>query len=95
MHVIGPDKERYNSIQDMCNAYGIKYTTYKARLRIGYSQEEALTNSLKGYIIGPDGQPYRNTKEMCKHYGVSVNTYRTRRKSGLSKKKALSHKQRE
>lgn len=92
MYITGPDGERYNSVQDMCDAYGVKYVTYKRRRKSGLSVEESLTAMRAHTVIGPDGEIYSSMKEMCKEYGVSYNTFMSRRKRGASLKQALTRK---
>lgn len=37
----------YSSISDMCKAYGVRYDTYRTRLNLGWSKEEALKGKRK------------------------------------------------
>ena len=92
MYVTGPDGERYHSIQEMCESYGVKYITYKRRRESGLSIEESLTKMGAYTVIGPDGEIYNSIKDMCKQYGVNYNTFMSRRRIGASLKQALIRK---
>ena len=44
---IGPDEKTYNTLQELCKAYNINYSTVRSRLRYGLSLKEALTLKTK------------------------------------------------
>ena len=44
---VGPDGKQYDSTRAMCEAYGIKYSVFEARLSRGMTRDEALTYKRK------------------------------------------------
>ena len=88
---------KYSSIVEMCSCYGISRNLYSARMRLGWSKEEALTVP-KGYVnrqsITTDhlGNKYNSTTEMCEHYGIDRMAYTNRLRRGWSQKEALTKK---
>lgn len=44
---IGPDGKTYNTLQELCKAYNIKYSTVRSRLRSGLSLRDAVTLKTK------------------------------------------------
>ena len=81
---------KYNSIKEMCDAYGINYFLYKTRIRYGWSKKRALTE--KKEITDHKGKRYKNVAEMCRAYRISIQLYNIRRENGMSKKEALETK---
>jgi len=83
----GPDGKVYNSISEMCRAYGISTSLYRYRLKRGLSQEEALKSDI-------DKNYYRSKKsirleEICKQRGITPDTYHKRIEAGYSVDQAL------
>lgn len=89
MFITGPDGTPYCSIAEMCDDYGIKYTTYKNRLRSGMSMEEALSKPIAWSVIGPNGKLYRSMKEMCNDYDRNYYSVMNYIRRGKSMKEAL------
>lgn len=82
----------YSSRAEMLKVYGIKTTTFKTRLKFGWSLEKALTTPVKKYepITDHKGIVYESEKAMANAYGLHVSALRTRLKNGWSLKDALT-----
>lgn len=90
----------YNSIADMCRAYEKTQNQINARLRNGWTLEEALTipimQSRDGKILHRGkfkdhlGNEYRSMTEMCEAYGKERLVVSNRLKRGWSLEKALT-----
>lgn len=92
----------YRSSKDMCDSYGVNYTTYATRLKSGYTQEEALTGIIRSSnkrIIDTKkigcydhlGNAFESETSMCEFYKISLGTYKNRIKLyGWSIEKALT-----
>ncbi len=78
---------KYNSIQEMCDAHGIDIRIYRARLRYGWTTKRALTE--KKEITDHKGKHYKSTSEMCREYHISLQLYEKRRENGMSMQEAL------
>lgn len=86
----------YDSVHDMCIAYGIVQSTYWGRLKRGYSKEEALTVPAVRRAASEEsrtdhkGKLYKNVDAMCSAYGLSRSLYAARRRKGMTKEEALT-----
>lgn len=63
----------YKTKAEMCRHYGIKYYTFKGRIRAGWSLESALITPEKEVqteIYDHLGNCYKTTSDMCKHYSI-------------------------
>lgn len=90
---------RYKSIVEMCDTYGINLSEYMNRVRMGWHIEDVLTKKevihsrgKYGSKVCADhlGNTYSSIKEMCRTYGVQPRTYRFRLESGWSLRDALT-----
>lgn len=86
----------YRNVQEMCGNYGIKPATFRARMRNGFTLEEALTTAIgklrKGQVTDHLGNTYATIKEMCSFYGVNNSTYLCRIRKGYTVEEALTGK---
>lgn len=86
----------YDSIKEMCAAYGINHKVYWARIKQGWSLKDALTEekSEVGFngIRCADhlGRKYCSISEMCRAYGADRSVYQRRIDKGWSIKDALT-----
>ena len=83
----------YKNFNQMCKAYGKTSSMVRARLKNGWSLEEALTFSKYDKIYSCKdhlGQEYSSQQEMCEHYGIAYRTFRHRIINGISLKDALA-----
>ena len=85
-------RKPYKSIQDMCEYYGMRVSTYKSRIQSGWSIEKALTTPVESSYkrcVDYLGNPFNSITEMCRHYNISPCTFQTRINKGWSIEKAL------
>ena len=93
----------YSSITDMCRFYKITRSTYKNRIKLGWSLKDTLTIPMGGHrpnvkitsgtakhIIDHRGNMYDSITEMCNFYGIAINTYCSRIKLGWSIEEILT-----
>ncbi len=78
----------YNSMSEMCRAYEIDMGTFKHRIEVGMSIEDALLT--KNEIFDHHGNCYRSELEMCRAYHIDNSTFRYRIKEGFSIEEALT-----
>lgn len=82
----------YNSVKELCAAYGVYPETYRRRLKHGATLDQALA---------PDSAPtdpcrdherrvFRSPKAMREHYGISKTAFNSRRKKGWTLEKTLT-----
>lgn len=87
---------KYNSISEMCRAYGIKYNAFSNRIRSGYDLESALTKEVGkkrnsvGKTVVYRGKEYPSLQSLCNKHKVSCNTVRKRLELGWTMKDAIT-----
>lgn len=79
--------QEFESIQDMCNHWGISYQIYSSRVnRHKWSVEKALTTPIANNkcqpIIDPNGVWWESISKMCKAWNIDEKTFRNRINSG-------------
>lgn len=82
----------YDSIRDMLEEYGIKYSEYRNMINKGYSLRDILehkvtSNSRK--CKDHKGNEYDSLSEMCKAYNVGLSAYTRRIDRGMTVQEAL------
>ncbi|MBR3602820.1 MAG: hypothetical protein IKL49_10925 [Lachnospiraceae bacterium] len=86
----------YRNVKEMCENYGIKPATFRARMRNGFTREEALTTAIgklrKKQVVDHLGNTYSTIKEMCSAYAVNNSTYLCRIRKGYTVEEALTGK---
>lgn len=91
---IDHEGRQFDTVEAMCDYWGVKYSTYLYRIRKGVSVRFALTRRVtqdkthKQY--DHEGRGFKSTMDMCDYWGVNYNTYKTRMRKGVSKKFALT-----
>ena len=87
----------YDTITEMCKAWGVNRTSFLYRINKGYTVEQALTgngipdtNSNK--CIDNSGIAYDSEKAMCRALGVNVSAYYLRKSRGYNVRDALDKK---
>ena len=81
----------YLSVRAMCATYGIKYDTYKQRIKSGWTQEDALTTGLRDCSVKDHmGTLYKSVECMCAAYDINSSVYRYRIRNGWTQEKALT-----
>jgi len=84
---------RYDSIQQMCDIYGVNRQTFNTEFRNGKSIEEILTRNRRDKeITDHKGQVFKNTRRMCEHYNIDQPYYIKHIKEGDNLENILSHK---
>lgn len=81
----------FGSVTEMCRYWHVSQATYRARIRAGYSLEDALTakprtNPQAIMCMDHKGQVFRSIREMCESYGISRAAFR----KGIAEKRPLS-----
>lgn len=87
----------FNYLSEMCKYWNTSTSTFKYRIRLGLSLEEALTSKkvINGKIhkcIDHLGNEFETIKDMCDNWGISVVTYHNRMNKGLSIEDTLTIK---
>ena len=85
---------KFSSVSEMCDEWGINLNTYKARIQAGWDVKRALltpsfsrdTRSIDDHL----GNHYSSLSEMAKQYGIDPGTLRNRIDHGWSIKDALT-----
>ena len=76
---------QFPSINTMCKKYNITPSAYRARIKRGWSQEEALikkvTTRKKVPVYDHMGNIFPSLKALCQHYGINKTTLRERLKA--------------
>ena len=84
----------YRSKLEMCEAHGVNYATFNARIRRGEGIEEALrtkeTIKTNRVYVDSKGNSYASMKELISAYGIPYSTYYARRALGWNKEEALT-----
>ena len=90
----------FNTQKEMCKYYGVSTTTFRERIKKGWSLKEALTRSTNKGENNPNrkelydhhGNKYYSQESMCAHYGISQSLFLGRIKRGYSLEEALTAK---
>lgn len=77
------------SQQVMCEAWGVTLETYSARIKRGWTTEQALTGIR---YRDHEGNGYKSKMDMCRTWGVSAYDYDRRLKAGATLEEALTGK---
>ena len=82
----------FPTLKEKCEHYHIPCDTYLARVKYGWTEEDALTVPLKAKKKAHDhlGQEFPSVKAKCRFYGIPYSTYIGRIKRGWSEKDALT-----
>ena len=88
---------KFSSVTDMCEYWGIKNSTYYKRLRYWDNLKDILETPVKvtGYKIACKdhlGNKFGSITDMCKHWGIGSFTFHSRIDNGWSLKEALTRK---
>ena len=82
---------KFNTLKDMCNYYGVTVSAFSIRRKKGYSLEYCLTHQQKNHRVITDfiGNKFGSEEEMCRHYNISHSKYLHRINSGYPQPMAL------
>lgn len=80
--------------QEMLDAWGIKKSVYKKRIKNGMAMREALETPVPDAIRAVpcrdhDGKEFKSISAMCQHYGISRDVYADRIGKGWTQEDAL------
>lgn len=82
---------KYKSITQMAESYGITLAAYYSRLKKAWPLEKILTTPLNKYGATDHlGNKFTSIEEMCKHYNIKSTTFKARIRDGWSVEKALT-----
>ena len=82
--------EKFKSVADMCNKWGIKQNTFKYRINSGWKLKKALSAPvISGHprqIQDHTGRWFKSRKELCEFWGVNYGTFNSRYNRGFKMK---------
>lgn len=84
---------KFNSMNEMCKFHNISVSTFKNRVRKGYSIEECLSSD-KVYkrpddVVDHTGRHFRSLRRMASYWDLSLSAVQVRLNAGWSLKDAL------
>ena len=87
--------KEYESRREMCEHWDIPMKVYYARMKRGYTVEQALTEELnederRHYVYDHKGNRFSSVSQMCKAYGVSDSYYYSHLRTGSTMEEALT-----
>lgn len=77
----------YESITEMCKAWGACRTNFERKIKNGKSIEECLSHY---FVKDHKGNKFKNAKEMCQFWGVNYGSYNYKRFKGFSLAECLT-----
>lgn len=86
----------YPSVKEMCRKYDLNYNMFCARVKRGWTIEEAVLGRKRHGSVCCDhlGNKYPSIKALCEAYGISIHQYRYRWEAGWSVESILMGEQR-
>lgn len=82
---------KFPSVAEMVAHWGIKYATFRQRIRLHWSLEKALTIPAPSGVQDHEGTWFPSVRAMVSRWGVNYKTYCSRRwRDGWSLEKALT-----
>lgn len=84
----------FESIQAMCNHYGIHRSCYESRLRKGWSKEKALTTNSRLFSkmkVTYKGVTYNSIDDLCELHNISKALVKQRLTKGWTLERALTN----
>lgn len=85
----------YNTIREMCKAWGIQQSRFTTRINKGMSLKDALETPVKSHSknTNPEdhlGNRFNSRKEMCEYWGIKEDALKSRLKKGMTLEEALT-----
>ena len=82
----------YDSVKDLCEAYGIPYEIFYSRAKNKWDKKDILEKPVMDEEKCSDsmGNKFNSTDDMCKVYGIDTMVYRNRIRAGWDIVKALT-----
>lgn len=107
MKSISLNGKTYKSLTSFCNEFGLKYSRFVNRLKLGYTVEEAMKEGRGKKNVDPQkyrwnlqpcsdhlGNSYGSKMEMCAAYKISPSNFSHRIERGYTLEEALTIKKR-
>lgn len=96
-HPVDHEGNQFDSMQEMCDHWNIKKSTFMDRRQRGWSLKECLEGrssriGRNGKIKDHKGKTYLSEKAMCEAYGINYSSYISQKKRGVSLKECLTPK---
>ena len=83
----------FKSVVEKCRYWSIDVEKYRARIKYGWSEKDALEIKVKEKLYTDHkGNKFNSKKQMCEYWNVNIKIYNKRIKAGWSKKDALETK---
>lgn len=91
------NKKKKTELGKILEQNGLKYSTYKDRVKRGWDKHKAMTtppmpahkSTLKG-SVDHEGRKFESVEKMIQFYGISKKTFYKRKKRGLSLEQCLA-----
>lgn len=80
--------QKFNSVKEMCEFWGVTQDLYCQRLKRGKKLQEALEGS---YVLDHKGNKFKSKKEMCEFWKINYETYVKRVRKGYRLEDALTN----
>ena len=80
---------KFNTEKEMCEYWGVKYSTYKSRKKKDYTLQECLEGKDIDYIYDHKGNNFISERKMCKYWNINYSVYRRRKQLGWSLQECL------
>lgn len=96
MHTVDHEGNKFFSIKDMCEYWGIECQLFQQRIRAGWELNDALTKpkcqtNQRAAKPCTDhlGNTFSSISELCRHYGIPRTTLKSRQKKGYTLEECL------
>lgn len=99
-HPVDHTGKQFNSMQEMCDHWGVKKSTFMDRRQHGWPLEKCLTGKNEkigrnGTVTDHKGKEYPSEKAMCNAYGINYSSYRSQRRRGIPIAECLTPKKKQ
>ena len=96
-HPVDHEGNQFNSMQEMCDHWNIKKSTFMDRRQRGWTLKECLKGrssriSRNGKTKDHLGNVYLSEKAMCDAYGINYSSYCAQKRRGIPLKECLTPK---
>ena len=96
-HPVDHEGNQFDSMQEMCDHWNIKKSTFMDRRQRGWTLKECLEGrssriGRNGKIKDHKGKTFLSEKAMCEAYGINYSSYLSQKKRGVSLKECLTPK---
>lgn len=87
----GLKNDKYKTLNDLAEAYGVSYRTLTNKYRRGISTKEALTDMLNMPYEGLHGDRYRHKSDLARAYGINYTNFRYAINNGMEIREAIKY----